>query len=402
MGPQYQATVDSYAASPQAAQSAGNQTLGKAMEQSPLHNGFGTGSSMYDNDMGKGYQPAPIAQPPMPQNQPSTAGITPSWAQEQKPLKKGGRAKRADGGNAVFGSPSGLAAFNAPNSATGFSDASLPEFGSMYNQPNSLMMTGDTLNRFAAAGLLPNQNTAVNPGAPTPNAPSPPSQQQPMLPPDVMYQSYYENPVANLYNKGLANEDLVNALYSKGLNRAPDAAGQQYWLDQLNSGKMGQQEVENTFLYSPEANKNFINQLYQSDLGRAPDQTGADYWQNQLNKNQMSRADVQRAFLNSKEGVPYQMSQGVLPEKSGSVDPFVAQYNAAIGNAQNVYGNMAQQNFFSNQAQKSAYDAALAELQKTSAQRVTEAQTLKEKQDAEARAAEAERQRLLLFLMFNK
>lgn len=318
MGPQYQATIDSYAASPQAAQSAGNQTLGKAMEQSPLHNGFGTGSSMYDNDMGKGYQPAPVAQPPQPPNQPSTAGVTPSWAQEQKPLKKGGRAKRADGG-------------------------SLAEiFGSMANQPQSLMRTGDTVREFGQA--QPMMAAAPQQPAPMP-APMP-----------------APSPARELPASADPYDTYLNQLYSQSFNRAPDEGGFNYWKDILKSGKQTPEEVKQTFLTSPE---------YKTRSALAQ----------------------QNALM-----------PGVYADQPGMMDPFVAQYNARVGAAQNIYGNIAKQNYEAAQEQQRQYQAALDALTKTNEQKMSEAEILKKQQDeaAAAAAAEAERQRLLLFLLMSQ
>jgi hypothetical protein len=313
MGPQYQATIDSYAASPQAAQSAGNQTLGKAMEQSPVHNGFGTGSSMYDNDMDKGYQPAPVAMPPQPKNQPSSAGVTPSWAQQ--PRKRGGRAKRADGGS--------LAAL----------------FGSMANQPQSLMRTGDTVREFGQA--QPIMAPTSQPPAPMP-MPAP-NQAQPMPATSDPYDLY------------------LNQLYSQSFNRAPDEGGLNYWKDILKAGKNTPEEVKQSFLGSPEY------------------------------KNRSALAQ-QNALM-----------PGVYADQPGMMDPFVAGYLSRIGAAQNIYGNIAKQNYAASQEQQKQYQEALDALTKSGEQKLSEAEILKKQQDEAAAAAEAERQRqLLLFILMSQ
>lgn len=313
MGPQYQATIDSYAASPQAAQSAGNQTLGKAMEQSPVHNGFGTGSSMYDNDMDKGYQPAPVAMPPQPKNQPSSAGVTPSWAQQ--PRKRGGRAKRADGGS--------LAAL----------------FGSMANQPQSLMRTGDTVREFGQA--QPIMAPTSQPPAPMP-MPAP-NQAQPMPATSDPYDLY------------------LNQLYSQSFNRAPDEGGLNYWKDILKAGKNTPEEVKQAFLGSPEY------------------------------KNRSALAQ-QNALM-----------PGVYADQPGMMDPFVAGYLSRIGAAQNIYGNIAKQNYAASQEQQKQYQEALDALTKSGEQKMSEAEILKKQQDEAAAAAEAERQRqLLLFILMSQ
>lgn len=447
MGPQYQATIDSYAASPQATQSAGNQTLGKAMEQSPVHDGFGTGSSMYDNDMGKGYQPAPVAQPPQPQNQPSTAGVTPSWAQEQKPLKKGGRAKRADGGGFY-------ATQNAP------SDLSM-----LFNQAPSSMMTGDTLAKMAASGTTP------VPGTPAPtNVGGGAKMSLPSYEPDYsrvsipapspnIYSKYRDpNAGAVLYNQGLSNEDFLNQasqaawggpldeagknfwldalnkgysqkdaentfygtkeakqyeqsklndfldnLYQQEFARSADPGGKQYWAERINKGTP-LQEVEKAFIGSPEyQNRAFLDQAYQSALGRNANQAELQNWMGKLASGEANRKQIDQA-LNASEEVQKNLARGITPDIYGEVDPFVAGYNARVGTAQNIYGTIAKQNYEAAQEQKKQYQAALDALTKTNAQKMTEAEVLKKQQDeaAAAAAAEADRQRLLLFLLMSQ
>jgi hypothetical protein len=326
MGPQYQATVDSYAASPQAAQSAGNQTLGKAMEQSPVHNGFGTGSSMYDNDMDKGYQPAPVAMPPQPKNQPSSAGVTPSWAQQ--PRKRGGRAKRADGGS--------LAAL----------------FGSMANQPQSLMRTGDTVREFGQAQPM----MAPAPQQPAPMPMPAPNQGQPLMPPTQPIRA--DDPQADTFPID-PYDVYLNQLYSQSFNRAPDEGGLNYWKDILKAGKNTPEEVKQSFLGSPE---------YKTRSALAQ----------------------QNALM-----------PGVYADQPGMMDPFVAGYLSRIGAAQNIYGNIAKQNYAASQEQQKQYQEALDALTKSGEQKLSEAEILKKQQDEAAAAAEAERQRqlLLFFLM---
>jgi hypothetical protein len=370
MGPQYQATIDSYAASPQAAQSAGNQTLGKAMEQSPVHNGFGTGSSMYDNDMDKGYQPAPVAMPPQPKNQPSSAGVTPSWAQQ--PRKRGGRAKRADGGS--------LAAL----------------FGSMANQPQSLMRTGDTVREFGQA--QPIMAPTSQPPAPMP-MPAP-NQAQPMPATSDPYDLY------------------LNQLYSQSFNRAPDEGGLNYWKDVLKSGTKTQSQIEKDFLASQEYQdmpySEFVKNLYMQNLNRAADPGGLSYWQDILKSGKETPEQVRQNFLNSQEFKNRQttgslaeqnaLAPGVIADKSGTMDPFVAQYNARLNAAQNIYGNIAKQNYAAAQEQQKQYEKALEVLTKSNEQKMSEAEILKKQQDeaAAAAAAEAERQRLLLFILMSQ
>jgi len=556
MGPQYQATVDSYAASPQAAQSAGNQTLGKSIEQSPVHVGFGTGSSMYDNDMDKGYQPAPVAMPPQPQNQPSSAGINPSWAQQSR--KRGGRTKRFVGGmlpnattsaNAMTGNPmmanqsapmqsygprtfgqqaAGLAAFNLPGQAQGAAQSPLSEFGSMYNQPNSMMMTGDTMARFNAMpssiyALANDQNLPQNTlsqmsqaagidtslaadqaqagsyidrifrdylgrdpdvggkkyymnllqsGGMTPD----------QIQKDVLGSQEYQSQLANAVAPGQTGDNskvknYVDNMFRTYLGRAPDVGGQQYYLDLLSSGKMTPEQFKNDILgskeytakaaagvpnqqdiltgapppgfsgsvssgsgYKPISDKigTYVDQIFNQYLGRAPDEGGRKYYADQLLTGAMTPEQVQRDVLGSREfktnlganipspkimrgqnipgnmeendiSLPYfpdNPSTGITPNQPGTVDPFVAQYNARMNAAQNIYGGIAQQNYMAGQEQQKQYEADLASLQQNAQDKLAQAEITKKQQDEEAarRAAEeaAFQQQLLLLMLMSR
>jgi hypothetical protein len=333
---------------------------------------------MYDNDMDKGYQPAPVAMPPQPQNQPSTAGVTPSWAQQ--PRKRGGRAKRADGGS--------LAAL----------------FGSMANQPQSLMRTGDTVREFGQAQpMMPSQVFS----------PAPQQQMAPPAPAQVAQQppSPLTAPSADPYDA------FLNQLYKQEFNRAPDTEGLNFWRDVLKSGSKTQSQVAKDFLASQEYQdkpyNEFLNNLYMQNFNRTADPGGLSYWQDILKSGKETPEQVRQNFLNSQEFKNRQttgrlaeqnaLAPGVIADKSGTMDPFVAQYNARVGAAQNIYGNIAKQNYAASQEQQKQYQEALDALTKSGEQKMSEAEILKKQQDEAAAAAEAERQRqLLLFILMSQ
>lgn len=385
MGPQYQATVDSYAASPQATQSSGNQTLGKAMEQSPVHDGFGTRSSMYDNGMDVSPQPAPTTTPPQPQNRPAMAGSSPSWApqtlsapdqvgvnpswaqqpqnqlsndnlttstDQQQQRKRGGRAKRADGG--MLG-------------------AALP---------SPMMMTGDTLARLAQ------QNAGQANAAP------------PAVPPSFPTYDYAQTmiPQATLYNRGLSNQDLVNQVFQQALGRAPLEAGRQFWTNELANRGRTQQQVEQDILNSPEMrNRSFINQAYQSALGRAPAQTDLSNYMTGLKAGTINPQQIQQQIMNSPE-VQANLARGITPDQFNQVDPFVAGYNARVQNAQDQIGNIVRQNFATQTSDKQAYQTKLAEVQKANEARLAAARQAKAKRE-EQEAAQAQALAMMMMMM---
>lgn len=324
MGQQYQDTISSFAASPQAQepspgafQAGGNNTPGKSIEQAPPHDGFGTRSSMYDNGMDVSAQPAPVSMPPQPQNQPATAGVNPSWAQQGR--KRGGRAKRADGGQ--------LSQY----------------FGSMADQPNSLMRTGDTIKAFGNVQPMVQAASAVDPSA-SQVAPSPSAAQ-----------AVSQTPVFQPASSQDPYEQYLNNLYAQDFNRSPDPEGLKFWEDALRSGKYTPEQVAQTFMISPEY------------------------------KTRSALAE-QNALM-----------PGVFADQPGTMDPFVAGYNARMRNAQALYGGIAQQNASQNTADQGEYQKQLEAVQAANQQRLAAAQQAKA--DRQAREAEAARQQQLMLMM---
>ena len=79
--------------------------------------------------------------------------------------------------------------------------------------------------------------------------------------------------------------DEVTDFYQTLLGRAPDTAGLQNWVQQLESG-MREEQVAFYFLTSPEylsqGDKDFVDATYQSLLGRSFDSAGEVSWLNAL------------------------------------------------------------------------------------------------------------------------
>jgi len=317
MGPEYQATQDAYAASPQATSVAGNQTLGKAMEQSPVHNGFGTSSGMYDNGMDVSAQPAPVAMPPQPQNQPASAGINPSWAQQQG-RNRGGRAKRVDGGP--------LAAFGGSGPVSPF------------------MMTSDTL-----SGLGRAPQTQIAQSVPM-SAPA-----QAAAPAPDNYAGQYVYDPGNIYERNLPNADFVKQAYLEGLAREPETYGYQGWLNDLMTGRLSQREVENRIRYSQEAGMN----------------------EDAINKARSALIQSKSPQMNTPEARQAMLAQGIIPDAPGSVDPFVSGYNARARAARSMFGDITRQNYGLSSGQRQEYERKLADVQRVNAERLAQAQALK-------------------------
>lgn len=79
-------------------------------------------------------------------------------------------------------------------------------------------------------------------------------------------------------------------IYRAAFDRTPDAEGLGYWIRELERGQDYGSVVAASFIASPEfiglygtnlSNSAFLNLVYQNVLDRAPDQAGMDYWLNQ-------------------------------------------------------------------------------------------------------------------------
>ena len=110
------------------------------------------------------------------------------------------------------------------------------------------------------------------------------------------------------------NAGKAYRLYEAAFDRKPDASGLGYWINGLDYG-ITLLSVANSFLASSEfksrygddlSQKDYVNALYLNVLNRAPDQAGTDFWVNALN-NGSSRAQV---LVNFSESIENQ--QGVI------------------------------------------------------------------------------------------
>lgn len=156
--------------------------------------------------------------------------------------------------------------------------------------------------------------------------------------------------------------DPISGLYQSILGRAPDAAGLQYWQQQLANGtplSSIQQQFQNTpeaqtrtSQLAPAQNSNInttndpITGLYQSVLGRTPDAGGLQYWQSQLasgkslqdiQSQMMQSPEYQQRFTNpvNKSTQANTNPYGITTSNpySGSTNPYIqASQQTALGN----------------------------------------------------------------------
>jgi hypothetical protein len=94
-------------------------------------------------------------------------------------------------------------------------------------------------------------------------------------------------------------EAFVTALYLKVLERSPDAAGFNLWVQQLQAGAT-RASIAMAFEASPEHDGLEVEDFYQTLLGRPADAAGKAFWVRAL-VNGLSEAEVVVAFLSSAE-----------------------------------------------------------------------------------------------------
>ncbi|UWR39437.1 DUF4214 domain-containing protein [Sulfitobacter sp. W074] len=114
-----------------------------------------------------------------------------------------------------------------------------------------------------------------------------------------------------------AQVDALAALYAGYFNRAPDPAGLQFWIDQIDNGRefntiaadfAGSAEATALYPYltSPgvASPTTFITSVYQNLFNRAPDGPGLQFWSDVLASGSVSVADMIEAIINGAVDAP--------------------------------------------------------------------------------------------------
>jgi len=106
--------------------------------------------------------------------------------------------------------------------------------------------------------------------------------------------------------------------YEAALGRPADAEGAQYWTEQLASNGGQLSNIAQGFVNSTEfqsigidSSADYINALYQGALGRSAEAAGLEYWTQQLNEG-VSQADVAVGIVGSYEAEGYAGSHVVI------------------------------------------------------------------------------------------
>ena len=115
----------------------------------------------------------------------------------------------------------------------------------------------------------------------------------------------------------------VAQLYTAFFDRAPDADGLAYWVNQLQTGLITLEQMASNWVNEqPEGQAKypngtsdtaFLDAIYQNVLGRSPDAEGQQYWLNQLSSGSMSRDVFIAAIINGAHANT--SAQGVLDAK---------------------------------------------------------------------------------------
>lgn len=111
-----------------------------------------------------------------------------------------------------------------------------------------------------------------------------------------------------------AEEAQLYRLYLGAMERIPETEGFLWWLDKMRSGEKDLADVAAGFIHSTEmtqlmdtdqngavAHSELLNHLYGTVLDRAPDQAGWDWWMQELESGAKNQAEVLNAFAQSNE-----------------------------------------------------------------------------------------------------
>lgn len=133
--------------------------------------------------------------------------------------------------------------------------------------------------------------------------------------PDGQYAGVQLDSVERIHftDKSVALDITGNAgdayrLYEAAFNRKPDLDGLGFWINQLDCGmsttQMAQGFIDSRefkLMYGASNSTAFVNKLYNNVLDRAPDAGGLSYWVNQLDHHTLTPAEVLTGFSESNE-----------------------------------------------------------------------------------------------------
>ena len=104
-------------------------------------------------------------------------------------------------------------------------------------------------------------------------------------------------------------EEEITQLYVATFNRAPDAAGLNYWMN--DSGLTSLEDIASSFFQSQEAQtlygdavttQDMVSAAYQNLFGREADSAGLNYWTEQIDSGNISETLMIEALINGAQG----------------------------------------------------------------------------------------------------
>ncbi len=114
--------------------------------------------------------------------------------------------------------------------------------------------------------------------------------------------------------------NFIKRFYKEILVRDAEAAGLNYWTDELVTGIAAGSDIARSFIFSKEfidrnlSDADYVAILYSAFFDRVPDSAGFDEWMRQLNSG-VSRYDISNGFLYSNEFEVLCRSYGIIPVK---------------------------------------------------------------------------------------
>ena len=113
-----------------------------------------------------------------------------------------------------------------------------------------------------------------------------------------------------------AQQAQLYRTYFGAVNRAPDEAGYEWWLERLEEGEFQFNEVADRFIDSPEfrgladadssgsiEDEEFLDHVYTTVFGRPPDAAGYAWWLDQLQTGQHNQGSAFLGMTQSDEFV---------------------------------------------------------------------------------------------------
>ena len=100
---------------------------------------------------------------------------------------------------------------------------------------------------------------------------------------------------------------FVRRMYEVCMGRTPDTDGLNYWTQQVLNGKYQGIGLAANFVFSKEftgknyCNEHFVRQIYPALMGRNPDTDGFNFWVGQLDSGKMSREALLNSFASTNE-----------------------------------------------------------------------------------------------------